>query len=50
MRTNIDINDRLMRQVMLRSGARTKRAAVEAGSGCWQRRTRKARSAGCGEK
>ena len=29
MRTNIDIDDRLMRQAMRRSGARTKRAAVE---------------------
>jgi Arc/MetJ family transcription regulator len=31
VRTNIDIDDRLMRQAMRRSGARTKRAAVEAG-------------------
>lgn len=31
MRTNIDIDDRLMRQAMRRTGARTKRAAVEAG-------------------
>ncbi|MGI8783713.1 MAG: type II toxin-antitoxin system VapB family antitoxin [Acidobacteriota bacterium] len=31
MRTNIDIDDRLMRQAMRTSGARTKRAAVEAG-------------------
>jgi Arc/MetJ family transcription regulator len=31
MRTNIDIDDRLMRQAMRASGARTKRAAVEAG-------------------
>ena len=31
MRTNIDIDDRLMRQAMRQSGARTKRAAVEAG-------------------
>jgi Arc/MetJ family transcription regulator len=31
MRTNIDIDDRLMRQAMRKSGARTKRAAVEAG-------------------
>ena len=31
MRTNIDIDDRLMRQAMRRSGARTKRAAVEEG-------------------
>jgi Arc/MetJ family transcription regulator len=31
MRTNIEIDDRLMRQAMRRSGARTKRAAVEAG-------------------
>jgi Arc/MetJ family transcription regulator len=31
MRTNIDIDDRLMRQAMRRSGAPTKRAAVEAG-------------------
>ncbi len=30
MRTNIDIDDRLMRQAMRTSGARTKRAAVEA--------------------
>ena len=30
MRTNIDIEDRLMRQAMKSSGARTKRAAVEA--------------------
>ena len=29
MRTNIDIDDRLMRQAMRTSGARTKRAAVE---------------------
>jgi Arc/MetJ family transcription regulator len=29
MRTNIDIDDRLMRQAMRGSGARTKRAAVE---------------------
>jgi len=31
MRTNIDIDDRLMRQAMRSSGARTKRAAVEQG-------------------
>lgn len=31
MRTNIDIDDRLMRQAMRTSGARTKRAAVEEG-------------------
>lgn len=31
MRTNIDIDDELMRQAMRRSGARTKKAAVEAG-------------------
>ncbi|MGA8761653.1 MAG: type II toxin-antitoxin system VapB family antitoxin [Candidatus Sulfotelmatobacter sp.] len=31
MRTNIDIDDRLMRRAMRRSGARTKKAAVEAG-------------------
>jgi Arc/MetJ family transcription regulator len=31
MRTNIDIDDRLMRQAMRSSGARTKRAAVEEG-------------------
>ena len=31
MRTNIDIDDRLMRQAMRCSGARTKRAAVEEG-------------------
>ena len=31
MRTNIDIDDRLMREAMRCSGARTKRAAVEAG-------------------
>jgi Arc/MetJ family transcription regulator len=31
MRTNIEIDDRLMRQAMRCSGARTKRAAVEAG-------------------
>ncbi|MFZ0278897.1 MAG: type II toxin-antitoxin system VapB family antitoxin [Candidatus Sulfotelmatobacter sp.] len=31
MRTNIEIDDRLMRQAMRLSGARTKRAAVEAG-------------------
>ena len=31
MRTNIDIDDRLMRQAMRRSGAATKKAAVEAG-------------------
>jgi len=30
MRTNIDIDDRLMNQAMRRSGARTKKAAVEA--------------------
>ena len=29
MRTNIDIDDALMRQAMRSSGARTKRAAVE---------------------
>jgi Arc/MetJ family transcription regulator len=29
MRTNIDIDDRLMRDAMRSSGARTKRAAVE---------------------
>jgi Arc/MetJ family transcription regulator len=29
MRTNIDIDDRLMRQAMRSSGARTKRAVVE---------------------
>ena len=31
MRTNIDIDDRLMRQAMRSSGDRTKRAAVEEG-------------------
>ena len=31
MRTNIDIDDRLMRQAMRSSGAPTKRAAVEEG-------------------
>jgi Arc/MetJ family transcription regulator len=31
MRTNIDIDDRLMRQAMKSSKSRTKRAAVEAG-------------------
>ena len=31
MRTNIEIDDALMRQAMRRSGARTKKAAVEAG-------------------
>ena len=31
MRTNIDIDDKLMRQAMRSSGARTKRAAVERG-------------------
>lgn len=31
MRTNIEIDDDLMRQAMRRSGAATKRAAVEAG-------------------
>jgi len=31
MRTNIDIDDRLMREAMRSSGARTKRAAVEQG-------------------
>jgi len=31
MRTNIDIDDRLMRKAMRSTGARTKRAVVEAG-------------------
>ena len=31
MRTNIDIDDRLMHEAMRRSGAATKRSAVEAG-------------------
>jgi len=31
MRTNIDIDDGLMREALRRSGVRTKRAAVEAG-------------------
>ena len=31
MRTNIDIDDRLISQAMRRSGARTKKAAVKAG-------------------
>lgn len=31
MRTNIEIDDRLMRQAMRSSGARTKRAVVEEG-------------------
>ncbi len=31
MRTNIDIDDQLMRQAMRYSGARTKKATVEAG-------------------
>lgn len=30
MRTNIDIDDRLMRQAMRQSGTRTKKATVEA--------------------
>jgi len=31
MRTNIDIDDRLMKEAMRSGGARTKRATVEAG-------------------
>jgi Arc/MetJ family transcription regulator len=31
MRTNIEIDDRLMRQAMQRGAARTSKAAVEAG-------------------
>ncbi|QMV19025.1 hypothetical protein GOB94_10320 [Granulicella sp. 5B5] len=31
MRTNIDIDDKLMKQAMKESGAKTKKAAVEAG-------------------
>lgn len=31
MRTNIEIDDRLMKEAMKSSGARTKRAAVESG-------------------
>jgi Arc/MetJ family transcription regulator len=31
MRTNIDIDDKLMKQALRASGARTKKAAVEAG-------------------
>ncbi len=31
MRTNIEIDDRLMKDAMKRSGAKTKKAAVEAG-------------------
>jgi Arc/MetJ family transcription regulator len=31
MRTNIEIDDRLMKQAMRSSGTRTKKAAVEAG-------------------
>jgi Arc/MetJ family transcription regulator len=31
VRTNIDIDDRLMKRAMRSSGARTKRSAVEAG-------------------
>jgi len=31
MRTNIEIDDQLIREAMRHSGARTKRAAVEAG-------------------
>jgi Arc/MetJ family transcription regulator len=31
MRTNIEIDDKLMKQAMRMSGARTKKAAVEAG-------------------
>jgi Arc/MetJ family transcription regulator len=31
MRTNIDIDDRLMQEALRTSGAKTKRAAVEAG-------------------
>lgn len=31
MRTNIEIDDRLMKQVLKTSGLRTKRAAVDAG-------------------
>lgn len=31
MRTNIDIDERLMRQAMRNSGARTKKGTVEAG-------------------
>jgi Arc/MetJ family transcription regulator len=31
MRTNIDIDDRLMRQAMRHTGTRTKKATVEAG-------------------
>ena len=39
MRTNIDIDDRLMRQAM-RSGARTKRAVVEEATSVDQTRAR----------
>lgn len=31
MRTNIDIDDRLMREAMRRAGTQTKKATVEAG-------------------
>jgi len=47
MRTNIDIDDGLMRQAMRCSGARTKKAAVEAGLRLLARRTLKAPSAAC---
>ena len=43
MRTNIEIDDRLMAQAMRRSGARTKKAAVEAGCGFWLKLTPRAR-------
>jgi Arc/MetJ family transcription regulator len=47
MRTNIDIDDRLMREAMRRSGAPTKRAAVEEGSAC---RSPAARQGGVGRR
>jgi Arc/MetJ family transcription regulator len=44
MRTNIDIDERLMAEAMLRSGARTKKAAVEAGLRLLLKPTPKAQS------
>jgi len=48
MRTNIEIDDRLMREAMRSSGKATKRARVEAGFGCWFRHKRRRRSRRCG--
>ena len=50
MRTNIEIDDRLMRAAMRSSGRRTKRATVDEACAWWFKSRHRQGSANCGER